>query len=96
MHIYIYKLDVRLDLHGFPVIRTKRRSILAPLHLLSNASLSVFLENTTASFRGKLPQSVDLSGDWEVELYSITYPRTWYNLQDGNNHIYYSDDGYIF
>ena len=62
----------------------------------SNASLSVFPENTTASFRAKLPQSVDLTGDWEVGLYSLTYPRTWNNLQDGNNHINYSDDGYIF
>ena len=66
------------------------------LTLPSNASMSIFPENTTASFRVKLPQTVDLSGDWEVGLYSMTYPRTWYNLQDGDNHIYYSDDGYIF
>ena len=26
----------------------------------------------------------------------MTYPHTWYNLHDGDNHIYYSDDGYIF
>ena len=25
----------------------------------------------------------------------MTYPHTGYNLQDGNNHIYYSD-GFIF
>ena len=66
------------------------------LTLPSNASLSVFPDNTTASYQVKLPQTVELSGDWEVGLYSMTYPRTWYNLQDGDNHIYYSDDGYIF
>ena len=42
------------------------------------------------------PVSIDLSGDWEFALYSMTYPRMWYNLQDGDHHIYYSDDGYIF
>ena len=44
----------------------------------------------------KLPQTVYLNGNWEVGLYSMTYPCTWYNLHDGDNYIYYSDDGYIF
>ena len=26
----------------------------------------------------------------------MTYPRMWYNLQDSDNHIYYSGDCYIF
>ena len=26
----------------------------------------------------------------------MTYPRTWYNFQDGDNHSYYSDDSLIF
>ena len=58
--------------------------------------MSIFSENSTTSFRVKLPQTIDLSGDWEVRLYSTTYPRTWYNLQDGDNHIYYNDNGLIF
>lgn len=53
-------------------------------------------EYTPAGFRVKLHQTIDLSDDWEVGLYLITYPRITYNLQDGDNHIYYSDDGYIF
>ena len=56
--------------------------------LPSNASLSTFANNTTTNYWMKLP--------WEVGLYSITYPHTWYNLQDQDSHIYYSDEGYLF
>ena len=55
-----------------------------------------FLITKTTSYRVKLPQAIDLNGNWEVGLYSITYPHTWYNLQKHENHIYYSADGYIF
>ena len=66
------------------------------LTLPSNASLSTFPNNTTTNYRVNLPQAVDLNENWEVGLYSITYPHTWYNLQDQDSHIYYSDDGYLF
>jgi hypothetical protein len=64
--------------------------------LPSNASLSTFPDNTTTSYRVKLPQAIDLNGNWEVGLFSITYPHTWYNLQGKSSHIYYSADGNIF
>ena len=66
------------------------------LTLPSNSSLNVFPDNKTTSYRVKLPQAIDLNGDWEVGLYSISYPNTWYTLQNLENHIYYSVDGLIF
>jgi hypothetical protein len=55
------------------------------LTLPSNASLNVFANNKTSGYRVKLvPQSVELDGNWEVGLYSISYPNTWYTLRDIN------------
>ena len=53
------------------------------LTLPSNASLNEFPNNKMTSYRVKLPQSIDLEGVWEVGLYSISYPNTWYTLQKG-------------
>ena len=64
--------------------------------LPSNASFSTFPDNTTTSYRVKLPQPIDVSGNWEDGLYSVAYPYTWYNLQEHARHIYYSSDGHIF
>ena len=67
------------------------------LTLPSNASSDIFPDNKTTSYRVKLPQAINLRGEWEVGLYSINYPRTWYTL--GNNfdtHIYTSDQSGLF
>ena len=66
------------------------------LTLLSNSSLNVFPDNKTTSYRVKLPQAINLNGDQEVGLYSISFPNTWYTLQNHENHIYCSEDGFIF
>jgi hypothetical protein len=61
------------------------------LTLPSNASLDVFPDNKTTEYRVKLPQPVELEANWEVGLYSIFYPNTWYTLRDINEdtHFYY-------
>ena len=62
------------------------------LTLPSNASLDVFPDNKTTGYRVQLPQIVNLEGDWDVGLYSIIYPHTWYTLQDNYEmHLYYCD-----
>ena len=38
------------------------------LHLPSNASLNKFPNNTLTEYRVCLPQTITLSGDWEVAL----------------------------
>ena len=66
------------------------------LTLPSDASMDVFPNNKIGSYHVKLPQAVDLHGDWEAGLYSISYPNTWYTLRKLENHLYYSTNGYIF
>ena len=64
------------------------------LTLPSNASLDVFPDNKTTEYRVKLPQPIELDGNWEVGLYSISYPHTWYTLRDINADThFYCDDG---
>jgi hypothetical protein len=64
------------------------------LTLPSNASLDVFPDNKTTEYRVKLPQPIELDGNWEVGLYSISYPHTWYTLRDVADDLYfYYNDG---
>ena len=65
--------------------------------LPSNASSDIFPDNKTTSYRVKLPQAISLSDEWEVGLYSINYPRTWYTLDNNfDTHIYTSDQSGLF
>lgn len=48
--------------------------------LPSNASLNVFKNNTSSSFREDLAQYLHLDGAWEVAVTEISYPYTWFNL----------------
>ncbi len=67
------------------------------LTLPSNASLDIFPDNKTTSYRVKLPQNIDLEGSWEVGLYSISYPNTWYMWQNTfDTHAYFADRSGIF
>lgn len=42
--------------------------------------MDVHPENTLTEFKIKLPQPLELVGEWEVGLAEITYPRRWYNV----------------
>ena len=61
------------------------------LTLPSNASMDAFPDNKTTGYRVQLPQDVNLEGEWEVGLYSVTYPNTWYTVQRAppGHFIYY-------
>ena len=50
------------------------------LHLLSTASLNIFMDNTLASFKNQLPQNVSLEGDWCVALSEIIFPSRIHNV----------------
>jgi hypothetical protein len=65
------------------------------LALPSNASLDVFPNNKTSDYHVQVPQSIELDGNWEVGLYSISYPNTWYTLRNSNvdTHFYFVDNG---
>ena len=64
------------------------------LTLPSNASLDVFPNNKTTEYHVQLPQAVNLEGDWEVGVYSLSYPHTWYTLRNTNTDThFYCNDG---
>ena len=48
--------------------------------LPSNASMDYYKANTLANFTTRLPNVIDLTGDWEVGLVEIQYPHNWYNV----------------
>lgn len=53
------------------------------MELVSNASSSIYPDNTLASFTNFLPEQLFLDGDWEVALLEITYPALYNNITDG-------------
>ena len=50
------------------------------LTLPSNSSMNYYKANTLANFTTRLPNTIDLTGDWEVGLVEIQYPHNWYNV----------------
>ena len=50
------------------------------LTLPSNSSMDYYKANTLANFTTRLPNTIDLTGDWEVGLVEIQYPHNWYNV----------------
>ena len=56
--------------------------------LPSNASMNLYPENKTSSFKVNLPQTLELdSSKWEVELSEIQFEHSWYNIREGRNFI---------
>lgn len=52
------------------------------LTLPSNASMQLNPNNTAAKYKTELSSAIELSGDWEAALVEISYPRTFYNIND--------------
>ena len=50
------------------------------IDLISNASTAIFTNNTMAKFRNQLAQSLQLDGDWQVALASISFPSNINNV----------------
>ena len=62
------------------------------VHLPSNASLDKFPNNTLTEYRVYLPQTISLTGDWEVALTEIHYPHSWNNVQGNAENRFYLRD----
>lgn len=43
--------------------------------------------NTVAQFTTRLSDQIELSGEWEIALVEIIYPRTWYNVNGADCHF---------
>ena len=50
------------------------------IHLVSNASMDIFKNNTLASFRNQLAQPLQLEGKWQVALESVIFPANIQNV----------------
>ena len=61
--------------------------------LPSNASLSLYPDNTLSSYTTRLVDQINLTGNWEVAITEIHYPFSWYNVTDDNNSFAYSSNG---
>jgi len=58
--------------------------------LPSDISLDLYPNNTASRFTVKLPDRVELDGDFEVGLAEFMYPHTWFNFDnsDGQYHVF--------
>ena len=56
------------------------------LTLPSNNSMEYYPENILAQFTSRLPNAINLSGDWEVGLVEIQYPQNWFNVPTLKRH----------
>jgi hypothetical protein len=52
------------------------------LTLPSDSSGNIFPDNTTACFKTKLSDRIELEGQYEVGLAQLIYPRSWYNFNN--------------
>ena len=61
----------------------------AQFYLHLNSSLDKFPNNTLTEYRVCLPQTISLTGDWEVALTEIHYPHSWNNVQENFKNRFY-------
>ena len=53
------------------------------IDLISNASMEIFNDNTLASFRNQFSQPIQLQGEWQVALTSLSFPTNINNVNSG-------------
>ena len=58
------------------------------VHLVSSASMSVFTDNTLASFKNLFSEEIILDGDWRVALSEVIFPVYIYNVVDTEVRVY--------
>ena len=51
--------------------------------------MDVYPENKLSDYTVHLPKEINLSGSWELGLFEILYPNTWYNIDPNQCFIYY-------
>lgn len=56
--------------------------------LPSDSSLETYPNNTASRFTVRLPDRVELDGDYEVGLAELMYPHTWFNFDNSNERFH--------
>src|SRR5688572_29236230 len=62
------------------------------LTLPSNSSMNYYPKNTLTRYTTRLENAISLVGDWEVGLFEIQYPHSWFNLGEGEGTVAYVHD----
>jgi hypothetical protein len=57
--------------------------------LPSDNSLDTYPNITTSCFTVKLPDRIDLNGDYEVGLAELMYPHTWFNFENSYGRFHF-------
>ena len=57
------------------------------LTLPSNSSSTYYPENTLTHFKTRLHNEISLTGEWEVGLSEIMFPRSWYTINKDRAHF---------
>ena len=57
--------------------------------LPSNVDVKEYPNNKTSHFFTPLPKEINLTGEWEVALVEISFPQSWYNVEQNVNKIIY-------
>lgn len=60
------------------------------LTLPSDSSSKYYPDNTTACFKTKLSERIELDGDYEVGLAQLIYPHSWFNFVNDDRSIWVS------
>ena len=60
------------------------------IDLISNASMGTFINNATAKFPNQLAQPLQLDGDWQVALASISFQSNINNVNSAERVAYVS------
>ncbi len=55
--------------------------------LPSNSSMMYYPDNTLANYVTKLPQVIELSGEWEVGLAEIQFSKNWFNVHESDRRM---------
>ena len=65
------------------------------LTLPSDSSSKFYPENTTACFKTKLSERIELDGEYEVGIAQLIYPHSWFNFNNNQNFYvpYFPEDG---
>ena len=58
------------------------------VYLVSSASMSVFTDNTLASFKNLFSEEIILDGDWRVALSEVIFPAYFYSVVDTEVRVY--------
>ncbi len=60
--------------------------------LPSNGSMNIYPENTITGYKNRLIRSLQLNGEWEVGVSSMSYPRSWSQICQATSKVSYTTE----